>query len=508
MTEARSKGQFNPFADVGSVVTADRFIGRKTEIELLSQRVLNSAGYGSIAVVGMPKVGKTSLVHHIFQENPKSLIRRNIIVSRFETGTFGRWQSLFQAMVLETCEAIVRADRASSALIEISHLLQEAVTDDQLLLLMRRFFRSARHDGLRLVIILDEFDAARYIFSGADRCFHLLRELASNPEFKVALVIVSKRELDDVARMAGHDSNYWANVLTTCYLRPFEQAEAEMFFEVLRQADVQLDRTEREWLLNQAGTHPFLMDLIGFSIVRRFQAHEAQIIPKQLDSEFMKLFKSICEVLDAGKRLSKLVQIVVGPVRDATQIDIDALSRYGVLSQKNGRLQAFADSFGDYLAFAGRALDVWPLWRETETSLRRAVTVLLRQFYGKEWEKGLIKAKPNLTKIIENSMEEKAKERERFGTHGSDNTLDYTYPNDLLAIMSSNWREFGKPLLGQDVAAWAPKFSVLAKVRNPLAHNRDVNLTYERQLTEAYCSEILDRLIEWEAKNGALLTEG
>src|ERR1019366_8820197 len=382
----------NPFCDVGSVVTGRRFIGRKQEIGLLSHRVLNPAGYGSVAVVGLPKVGKTTLVHHVFRESERDLAAKGVLSARLETGTFDRWQTLFRAMASDIAEAAVRLERGSRKLAEIAALLQHSVADEQLFPLLTKFFRCARQDGVRSVVILDEFDAARYIFTGADRCFHLLRELASNPEFKIALVIISKRELEDISGMAGHNSNYWANVLTTCYVRPFNDAEVECFFETLRTAGIELSTSERAQLLSRSGTHPMLLDLVGFDVVRRWQEAEPRLIREELDSEFVKLFGQICEVLEVGKRLSKLVQILVGPVYDASQMDMDALVRYGVLAKNQEGFRAFADSFGEYLPLVARTIDVWPLWRETETSLRRAVEMLLDEFYGNQWENALVKA--------------------------------------------------------------------------------------------------------------------
>ena len=51
--------------------------------------------------------------------------------------------------------------------------------------------------------------------------------------------------------------------------------------------------------------------------------------------------------------------------------------------------------------------------------------------------------------------------------------LAYTYPMDLYALMASDWPHFGEPLLGRNRQDWATNFKVLAKVRTPLAHNRE-----------------------------------
>ena len=50
----------NPFADYGSIVRGDRFVGRKKELNTIKQRVLGP-NYGNLAIMGLPRIGKSSL---------------------------------------------------------------------------------------------------------------------------------------------------------------------------------------------------------------------------------------------------------------------------------------------------------------------------------------------------------------------------------------------------------------------------------------------------------------
>ena len=51
----------NPFADNAGIVTDNRFVGRKSEIFEIHTRVLGEL-YGNWAIVGLPRIGKSSLV--------------------------------------------------------------------------------------------------------------------------------------------------------------------------------------------------------------------------------------------------------------------------------------------------------------------------------------------------------------------------------------------------------------------------------------------------------------
>ena len=50
----------NPFADFGSIVFGQRFVGREKELNAIAQRVLGD-NYGNLAIMGLPRIGKSSL---------------------------------------------------------------------------------------------------------------------------------------------------------------------------------------------------------------------------------------------------------------------------------------------------------------------------------------------------------------------------------------------------------------------------------------------------------------
>jgi hypothetical protein len=55
---------YNPFANNGNIVYDDDFVGRQDEIRTIQQRVINSPQAGCLAIVGAPRIGKSSLVYH------------------------------------------------------------------------------------------------------------------------------------------------------------------------------------------------------------------------------------------------------------------------------------------------------------------------------------------------------------------------------------------------------------------------------------------------------------
>jgi hypothetical protein len=60
--------------------------------------------------------------------------------------------------------------------------------------------------------------------------------------------------------------------------------------------------------------------------------------------------------------------------------------------------------------------------------------------------------------------------------------------------MAQRWPDF-RTILGRDKPYWTERFGVIAKVRNPVAHNRE-GIIPEATLTQArgYCQELRERL--------------
>ncbi len=94
--------------------------------------------------------------------------------------------------------------------------------------------------------------------------------------------------------------------------------------------------------------------------------------------------------------------------------------------------------------------------------------------------------------IFENARKAQEAEEKSFGTRASQNLIDFAYPQDLFAIIFFDWKGTFQEIFGYDRNYWQQCANLLAKIRNPLAHNRDYVL-YEAdvQKAEGFCKEIL-----------------
>jgi len=498
--------QSNPFSDFGTTIRGDRFIGREEEISQIHNRLFGDVGYGSMALVGLPRIGKTSLLAEAVRRADSRLKRIRAVVVRINIGTCQSVDELFRSMIVELLESI-REEGWSNELIE-SGVARALDKTEMAFPLVREVFRQIRQAGIRAVCILDEFDSGRYLFLGKPQCFHWFRELCSNPDFKAAVVLISKRRLQDVASMAGHDSNYWANVLTSMTLCPFTADEREDFFNRIEDLGVSTASETSAEIAAVCGEHPFLLDAYAY------HAWEGMTQGHTLGLDWLRVtmrgvlrdyYQQVVTILRDASILDKFVQVFIGPQWNVGPDDVDAMVDYGLISfEYETRLRTFSEGFEDYVRFVEGSVEMWPLWRDTERVLRDSIETLLQKRFDEGWPEELMSARPKLRGLIEECQGMMEKEQARFGARAASSLLAYTYPMDLFRIMAADWPALGEPLLGSDKQGWSIKFGVLAKVRTPLAHNREGAVKEGVRLqAEGICREILERKKSWETDRGA-----
>lgn len=239
-----------------------------------------------------------------------------------------------------------------------------------------------------------------------------------------------------------------------------------------------------------------MLDAFGFHAWERVERGERigiEWIESTCGMLVREYFQQVSTVLDDGPMLSKAVQVIVGPQWDVTEDDADALCELGILLHDgDGVPRGFSRTFEDHLRVVERGIDVWPLWRDTERVLREVLQLRLEETFGSDWPDAL-GGRKKLTALIASCREKRDRERKRFGARAEASLLAYTYPHELYQLMCADWARLGEPLLGRDQQGWAGKFNMLAKVRTPLAHNREEAVSDgEREQAKGICQEILE----------------
>ena len=159
---------------------------------------------------------------------------------------------------------------------------------------------------------------------------------------------------------------------------------------------------------------------------------------------------------------------------------------------------------------------MWPLWSQVEKEVRNLIKTELFELYGENWEDALRNkfgkeiifldgSKVKNLEVLDGGkhslglIAERNRSMKQFGELASTHLIDYSLPRHMFEdFISKNWAWYEKVLGGQKNDL-SPIFSLLGKIRNPLAHNNPEFLTdSDKNLAEGYCKKILDKIRVWK----------
>lgn len=487
----------NLFADYGNIVRGERFIGRRDALQVIENRVIRPREAGNLAIIGEPRIGKSSLVYKAIIERKDELVARKFLPIWINLATYDRAPLFFRSLVTRCVDEMEDLNWLSeTAQRAAGRALQDELSWSEGYGRIQRFFERVRQSGVRVLFILDEFDSARYLFRGDISGFQGLRELSYRPEWRVTYVTTSRRTIRDIELRTQAISTF-DGIFHKHYLAMFSAEDVEEYFARVTSVGISATSALRERVDFYCGGHPYLLEMLGYEmleVLREKQEVDVDKAAQRIAQDFLAQYDRMIDLLREDGNLGKLLQVLFGPIVDVKQTDVDELLRYGFIkSGEQDTCVAFSGHFQTFLGLVKREvdLDLWPIWRETEIALRHLVTTTMLEKYGERWIEKLEKARPNLKAIFEQCRQAQKKEEKSFGSRASRNLIDFMYPQDLFAIMFAEWNIF-KAIFGKDKNYWAQRSDLLARIRNPLAHNRDKALyDYERQIAEGYCREIL-----------------
>ena len=493
----------NPFADYGKMVHGERFIGRRAMITDIENRIIRPSNPGNLAIIGMHRIGKSSLAYKTVMEQKETFFAKKILPIWVGLASYSESSDFFRSLVEECVQELADLEWLTP---DIQRSADRALEVNATWDRIKRFFRKVQNAGYGTLFVLDEFDAARNLFKG-ETAFQRLRELADYPDYRLSLLLTARRNIGDIERQAGSSSPFH-NIFQSQRLAMFSDEDLEAYFAQFSPVGISTSDEFRERVLFYCGAQPYLLEMLGCEIVENFRSNGTLDVDKAAEATSLSIFEHYDDIIRLMREegtLSKLLQILFGPAVDVSPLDVTELESYGLIKPgEEGIYVAYAEHFQDYLRLQERKpefnADLWPVWRDTEKALRKVITTTMSDVHGDNWLVVLGKARPNLKEIFDKCRKAQQKEEKSFGDRASQNLIDFTYPAELFTIICAKglWEPHFLPIFGNNRNHWEQRKQMLAKCRNPLAHNRDNILQpHERRIVEAYCEEILAVLADY-----------
>lgn len=293
----------NPYIGYSTLATGPRFIGRHEPRRELRSMV--ASGVSSRAIVGLPRVGKSSLAKWVFNE---ASVMEGVSAVWLDVGTVATDQSLMEAL---------REELTSGGQLEG---LDEYGT-------LKAMLRANRRRGQRVVVVFDEFDAVRQT-KEPTLSVRRLRELVIDPQlYGLTVLLVCRRDLETIEERIPDLSNL-ANACPTIRLREFSAEElaesvARGFVDGLPDESLQLIRTV-------TGCYPILVEQ---ALMLLWDGNGIEEVGAQIEASAHDLVRQFHGLLLETEVWDELVSVArsgtctFGPERER-------LLAYGVVSER------------------------------------------------------------------------------------------------------------------------------------------------------------------------------
>ncbi len=295
------------------------------------------------------------------------------------------------------------------------------------------------------------------------------------------------------------------------YLRSFDTSELKEFLSDLPHAGIIVDDNLVKYFLDLTGGHPFLAGMLANSMAIQY-GHDASRNPvsafENIQTDFFNHYDRLRGILEEEESISKLLEVIFGPMLSAKKVDIQRLWAYGLIIKKeNNEYQAFSSHFQEYLKLIERSTSYITIYAETERCLRRTADYILTQYYkSRDWLQQSKEEFRDLEIVFKQARTDMIREKKKFGNRASNNIADFLNLHHIGLLMHNHWSLF-EHIMRHDSKTWQDRFALLQKLRNPASHSRELDdLVSEIELSQAndYCREIIKRIEDYTQNVKAL----
>lgn len=251
----------NPFYFGGKIIDPTRFVGRADQVRFITQR-MQATQMTSVGIVGPRRIGKSSLLYHIFQTYPQRLAdpqRFLVAYASLQSARVRTQTNFLQTVAGELTQACSRHPNAAA--------LPAWPTPCQDLSAFEQGLRALQDAGLRCVLCLDEFEALLERPQEFDDAFYdALR--ACMDDQRLMLIIASARPLTYYGSRYRFVSRFF-NLGSTAFLDEFSEPEARALVAAPATPGgvPVLGLRDQELALELGGRHPFFLQMAAHYVV-------------------------------------------------------------------------------------------------------------------------------------------------------------------------------------------------------------------------------------------------
>lgn len=490
----------------GKVAEGEHFIGRGE----LSKSVYNMLFIDkkNVALVGLPRIGKTSLAARVMKygEETNIINKEKIIIVSCNLASFESFEDLWKSIIIRLYTDCLEKNISHRVLErEYQNIIETTELDYTIIkTCVESFFMCLKKLEVRVILQVDEFDVAIGLFNDKRYYYEFFRDLGgSSNKFNVELLFISRQLIKKIETNAYGNSTLFG-IFDEVAVRTFDDKDMDAYYQVLEKNGCVLTIEQKDDLIHYAGCSPYLLSIFGDRLLDDLSIGIMPNIKDIFSRErihILNYFESLVKQMEHDGRLTNVLETVIGPIYKLTRSDVDLLESMGYLSNSLNSSDdhipqwlVISEEFVAYLHSCKMDRPIWPTLTKTQKALQNLLKYkmpILLDVQSEDIDKALIE-KGLITNL---KLYESYIENNRI-TYQVNTSLIDVIPIWLLAdIMRKYWNltnGFRYTFRNQEYAFWNPIFEHLNKVRNPPAHGHLEYLTEEDiKVANKYCEDIL-----------------
>lgn len=243
-----------PFSFVKGVVTGENFVGRKQQLKSLRSNVRSNK---STFIVGLPRMGKTSLVKQCFlqADNQKEWLENDHMAPLYISVDTTRNSKAFWKAIARAIWIFLDKINICYGFLDSYSNLSSA--DELYDVVMRTLPKAKNETGYSFIFILDEFDGVR-LYSDEEDIFHKIRTLND-----YGVVVTCSRRTPDYIEKQVKNTKYFTDNGEKIFIGPFDKDEVLDYWEhfgIFFSDFTPTQFSEYKKLVERyVGSHPMLM---------------------------------------------------------------------------------------------------------------------------------------------------------------------------------------------------------------------------------------------------------
>lgn len=361
----------NPFVARGLIKSDQSFWGRVAELQTLYSLLFDSAEEPqSVAIVGLRKIGKSSLLYSLTQRrNAPDMyvdqLDRTVWVMLSMQALSNATTDQFFTMILDELQNQTKT--VNSVLPDTESRLSRSPSQA-----LSHILRLMDREEYQLVLLLDEFECAATNPHFEIDFFNLLRSMAQ--QWRLAFVVASQIDLDqlwDKSLVSSPFSSPFFNFFQTLTLRGFRDGEdAEYLKAFSTRGGYPFGDAEIEIVKRSGGVHPFFINVAAYHVFQTvmipdsdqlFSAHETVWAQVTQDPTIYGNLKYYWQNLSLSRQkilFEAAEKKLRAPFSPDAYVEIRWLDRMGLLEKRVGDdYVPFSKTFEEFILRQERAIN-------------------------------------------------------------------------------------------------------------------------------------------------------